>query len=63
MSSGDQVQGKVPLLLDADLDGREVEGAFAAGNGLVVLVPKARNANVFIVNLMPSDYEVSCHGI
>lgn len=41
MSSGDQVQGKVPLLLDADRDGREVEGAFAAGNGLVVLVPPA----------------------
>lgn len=26
-------------------------------------LPKARNANVFIVNLMTSDYEVSCHGI
>lgn len=28
-------------LLNADRDGREVEGAFAAGNGLAVLVPPA----------------------
>lgn len=29
------------LLLNADQDGREVEGAFAAGSGLAVLVPPA----------------------